>query len=65
MIYNLKIKYKGEGGFWYTSSYIFAENDEEAVQKARLMTICPYDIEKAVLERCIIKFKKVKDISEE
>ena len=65
MTYNLKIKYKGESGFWNTS--VFAENDDEAVEKARFMIgLKPQKIiEKAVLEKCITKFKKVKDILEE
>lgn len=65
MTYNLKIKYKGKDKFWNTS--VFAENDNEAVEKARLMIgLKPQKIiEKAVLEKCIIKYKKVKDMLEE
>lgn len=65
MTYNLKIKYKGGRGFWNTS--VFAGNDGEAVEKARLMIGLKTQkiIEKAILEKRITKFKKVKDILEE
>lgn len=64
MSYNLKITYK-DSGLWNTS--VFAENDDEAVEKARLMigTKAEKMIKKATLEKCVIRYKKVKDILEE
>lgn len=57
MRYNLKFKKKGERGYWYTS--VNADNEEDAIKKAKEFLKDNDNVEKVVLEQLRYSSKKI------
>ena len=57
MNYNLKLKKKGERGYWNVS--IYAENEKEAIEKSIDYRKNKKNIEKIILEKTYYKTRKI------
>lgn len=57
MNYNLKFKYKKERRYWNVT--IYADNEEQGIEKTKEFLKSKNNIEKAILEKIVYKHKTI------
>lgn len=57
MNYNLKFKYKKERRYWNVT--IYADNEEQGIEKTKEFLKSKNNIEKAILEKIVYKYKTI------